>query len=249
MPLSFRDHFSSSSGAYAQFRPRYPKRLFEWLASESPARDCVWDCATGTGQAAIDLAGYFAIVAASDASAAQLASAAPHPRVAYFRCTAEASALASGVADAVVAAQAVHWFDMPAFFREAGRVAKRGGLVAVWTYGNLRMPAEVESLFVPFYEDVVGPYWPPERAIIDRGYTDVPMPFAPVVSPELTIEAPMTLAALAGYISTWSATARYREARGHDPVPELMERIAAVWGDPVSAKPGVWPMSVRAGRV
>ena len=249
MPLTFRDHFSAASPAYAQFRPRYPRALYDWIATEAPATALVWDCATGTGQAAIDLAAHFTHVVATDASRAQLAAAAAHPRVSYAQSRAEAAGLASGCADAVVAAQAVHWFDMPAFFREAGRVGRPGALVAVWTYGNLRLPPDLDALFVSFYDNVVGPYWPPERRLIERGYVDVPMPFTPVDAPVLTMDTSMTMAALEGYVGTWSATQRYREARGHDPVPVLRKALAGVWGDPASAKPAEWAMAIRAGRV
>ena len=246
---TFRDHFSSSSPAYARFRPRYPQALFDWIAAEAPAATRVWDCATGTGQAAADLAARFTHVIATDASRAQLSAAAPHPRVSYVQSTAEASGLASKCADAVVAAQAVHWFDMPAFFREAGRVARAGALVAVWTYGNVRLPPEIDAIFLPFYENVVGPYWPPERRLIEREYVDVPIPFTPVEAPVLTMETSMTMAGLEGYIGTWSATARYRQALGHDPVPGFMARVAEVWGDPASVKPADWPLTIKAGRV
>jgi SAM-dependent methyltransferase len=247
--LTFRDHFSASSPDYAKFRPRYPSALFEWIAQQCPVRERVWDCGTGTGQAALALADVFDLVIATDASAAQLAVAERHPRVGYARCAAEAAALATSSVDAVTVAQAVHWFDMPAFFREAARVARPGALVAVWTYGNLQLTPEVEALFVPFYEDVVGPYWPPERRLIERAYEDVPIPFTPVPAPDMTIEMPITLEMMGGYISTWSATQRYREALKHDPVPEFMARVAEVWADPASAKRGVWPLAIRAGRV
>ena len=246
---TFRDHFSSSSPDYARFRPRYPPALYDWIAAEAPATRRVWDCATGTGQAAVDLAARFTHVVATDASRAQLSAAAPHPRVTYLQSSAEASGLASACADAVVAAQAVHWFDMPAFFREAGRVARPGALVAVWTYGNLRLPPDVEALFVPFYEHVVGPYWPPERRLIEREYVDVPIPFTRVHAPALTMDTSMTLPALEGYISTWSATAGYRQALGRDPVPGFMAKLKDAWGDPESAKPGAWPLTIIAGRV
>ena len=41
--MSFADHFSGVSAAYAAFRPRYPDALFEFLSQVAPARDDVWD--------------------------------------------------------------------------------------------------------------------------------------------------------------------------------------------------------------
>lgn len=246
---TFRDHFSSSSHDYARFRPRYPRALFAWVAAESPARERVWDAATGSGQAALGLADDFALVVATDASRAQLASAEPHARVRYVRSTAEASGLAGRSMDAIVAAQAVHWFDRPAFFAEARRVARPGALVAVWTYGEPSVDSAVDALLTPFYRDVVGPFWPPERRLVENLYRDVELPFAPVTAPELALETRMTLAALAGYIGSWSAVQRYREAMKRDPLPEFIASVAAIWGDPASVKTTRWPMAIRAGRV
>ena len=64
----FKDHFSGVSQDYAQFRPRYPAALFDFLASVAPERNLAWECACGSGQATIDLAGRFQRVIATDAS-------------------------------------------------------------------------------------------------------------------------------------------------------------------------------------
>ncbi len=246
---TFRDHFSAAAAGYARFRPGYPSELFEWIAAESPARACAWDCATGSGQAAEGLARHFEMVVATDASAAQLAAARAAPRVTYVQSTAEAAGLATASMDAIVVAQAVHWFDMPAFFEEARRVARARALVAVWTYGNPSVDPVVDAPLTHFYTDIVGGYWPPERRMIERMYLDVDLPFTPVKAPDIRLEVPMTLEALAGYVGTWSAVQRYRQARGSDPLPALVGALGAVWGDPGSSKTTRWPMAILAGRV
>lgn len=248
MPETFRDHFSSSSPAYARYRPGYPRELFEWIAAESPARDRAWDAATGSGQAAVGLAGLFAHVVATDASRAQLSAAAAHPRVSYVRSTSEAPGLAASSVDAIVSAQAVHWFDMPAFFAEAARVGRPGALVAVWTYATLRISPDIDRALGRFYSDVVGPYWPPERRLVEREYRDVALPFAPVPAPSLTLRLEMTLASLEGYLGTWSATARYRDAVGADPVAPFIATLAPLWGRGAT-RVTEWPIAIRAGRV
>ena len=246
---TFRDHFSASSAGYARFRPRYPNALFAWVAEQSPACRRVWDCATGTGQAAEGLRRHFDFVIGTDASQAQLAHAPRGKGLAYVRSTAEASGLRAASVDAVVVAQAVHWFDIPAFFAEARRVARPGGLVAVWTYGNPSVDAAIDAVIAPFYSDVVGPYWPPERRMIERLYQDIDVPFAPVPAPDIPLRMPMTLDALAGYIGTWSAVQRYREKTGADPMPALADALAAVWGDPATPRETHWPLAIKAGRV
>jgi hypothetical protein len=66
--MNFKDYFSGHSIAYAQFRPRYPRELFVWLAEIAPARRHAWDCATGNGQTAGALAEFFDTVTATDGS-------------------------------------------------------------------------------------------------------------------------------------------------------------------------------------
>lgn len=111
MATDFKDHFSSHAGQYARSRPTYPAELFDFLVSLTNHHDLAWDCATGNGQAAVALAGRFARVIATDASAAQVANAAEHPNVTYLVATAEHSGLSHESVDLITVAQALHWFD------------------------------------------------------------------------------------------------------------------------------------------
>lgn len=249
MSRPFSDHFSGVAGAYAEFRPRYPDDLFDWLARTAPGRDLAWDCATGNGQAAVALARHFDRVIATDASADQVAAATPHPRVEYRVAAAEESGLASGSADLVTVAQALHWFDRPAFYREATRVLSPGGVLAVWSYGHpyLDDPGP-DAVFQEFYSGTVGPYWPPERALVDAGYKTIEFPFPEIEVPAFEMETRWPLASLVGYAGTWSATTRFRSARGVDPVPALARDLATAWGDPERPRRIRWPLAIRAGR-
>jgi len=123
----FTDHFSSISSAYAEFRPRYPAELFDWLASHAERRETCWDCATGNGQAAGELARRFERVVATDASEAQIGAARPDPRIEYRVAHAERSGLPDDWADAITVAQAIHWLDPAGFYREVERVARPSG--------------------------------------------------------------------------------------------------------------------------
>jgi len=249
MSRPFSDHFSGVAGAYAEFRPRYPEALFQWLAGLAPGRELGWDCATGSGQAAVALAPLFDRVVATDASAEQIAAAPPHPRVEYRVAPAESSGLAAGSVDLVTVAQALHWFDRPAFYAEAARVLDPDGVLAVWTYGHPHVdPPEADAVFQEFYSETVGPYWPPERALVDAGYRTIEFPFPEVDPPPFEMETHWTLAALLGYVATWSATTRFRRARGFDPVPALEEALAPQWGDPEEARRIRWPLAMRVGR-
>ncbi|MCP9833767.1 MULTISPECIES: class I SAM-dependent methyltransferase [unclassified Cyanobium] len=250
MSEAFIDHFGSVSGAYAHFRPTYPPPLFDWLAAVAPARQRAWDCATGTGQAAVALAAHFSEVVASDASAAQLEAASPHPRVHYRLAAAEGSGLEAGSIDLVTVAQALHWFDRPRFFAEVARVLRPGGVLAVWSYGIPHLDGEAtDALLQHFYGDIVGPYWPAEKAQVETGYRDLVLPFAALPAPSFAMEAAWSLEQLLGYGSSWSASARYRAALGSDPIDWLRPALAAVWGKAQTPRRLHWPLTIKASRL
>jgi len=132
--VKFRDHFSGVAADYAAYRPQYPAALFDWLASVSPRCELAWDCACGSGQASLPLASRFALVAASDASAIQVATATASENIRYLVAAAETAPLADGTVDLVTVAQALHWFVGDEFFAEVRRVGRPGGVFAAWTY-------------------------------------------------------------------------------------------------------------------
>lgn len=247
--MSFADHFSGVSAAYAAFRPHYPEALFDILAQAAPARTAAWDCGTGSGQAAVGLARHFAQVTATDASDAQIAHATPHAGVTYRVASAEASGLPDGSMDLVTAAQAVHWFDRPRFWVEARRVLRPRGVIAVWTYALFEIAPDIDPIVRRFYAETVGPCWPPERRLTEARYRTIDFPFAEFPLPELEIAQPVTLDDVAGYIRTWSATRGFVARHGRDPVDDLVVELSPLWGDPGTTRIARWPLAVRAGRV
>jgi SAM-dependent methyltransferase len=247
--VSFKDHFSTVSAAYAAFRPRYPAALFAYLAREAPARDTAWDAGTGSGQAAVSLAEHFGQVIATDASAEQIAHAASHPTVTYRVAAAEASGLPDSSVDLVTAAQAVHWFDRPRFWAEARRVLRPNGLIAVWTYVLVQIAPEIDAELNRFYDETVGPFWPPERRLTEQRYRTIDFPFTELRTPDFVIEQKISLDDLAGYVRTWSATRGFVKAHGHDPVDQLVAALVPLWGDPRTERRACWPIAMRAGRI
>jgi ubiquinone/menaquinone biosynthesis C-methylase UbiE len=125
MTASFKDHFSTRSADYAAYRPTYPMALVDALAEACAGTEDALDVGCGTGQLSVLLARRFGRVIATDASAKQIEAADPHDGVEYRVATAEASGLPDASVDLVVAAQAAHWFDLPAFYRERGASAVR----------------------------------------------------------------------------------------------------------------------------
>ncbi|HXE57533.1 MAG TPA: class I SAM-dependent methyltransferase [Gemmatimonadales bacterium] len=242
------DRFGDVAAAYARFRPRYPSALFDFLAGLAPRRDLAWDCATGTGQAAGELARCFRRVVATDLSPRLLRQAPRLDGIAYCAAAAESAPLRSRSAALVTVAQALHWFALDAFYAEARRVLAPGGVLACWTYGRFSLGPALDPLVDAFHRETVGPYWPPERRLVDEGYRSVPFPFEELTVPRFTMEARLTLAELGGYLGTWSAVQRYRRARGEDPVAPFLRELRPRWGDPETPAPIRWPLAVRVGR-
>jgi len=249
MAKDFIDHFASVSSGYAAFRPTYPPALFRWLAAVAPAQQRAWDCATGTGQSAGALAEHFSEVIATDASASQLAAAEPHLRVHYRLAAAEHSGLEPAGIDLVTVAQALHWFDRPRFFAEVERVLRPGGVLAVWCYGIATVEGEqVDALLQHLYHQIVGPYWPAERSLVENGYRDLSLPFESLPAPSFAMTSEWSLEQLAGYVATWSASARYRADRGRDPLEEIRAPLAAAWGVGSLQRKLQWPLSLKLAR-
>ncbi len=230
--MSFIDHFSEKSDLYASARPTYPDELFAILASLAPALDCVWDCATGNGQAALGLARHFARVEATDASEAQIAYAMSHKRVRYSVQPAEHTAFPAGSFDAVCVAQALHWFDHATFFPEIQRVLRPNGLFAAWTYDRIMLSPAINPIVKETIYDVIGPFWPKQNSLAWNGYKDIAHPFEPIEIAPPPMAFAWTLNQFLAHVHTWSATRLCMKERGPDFFEHAGERLAAVWGNP-----------------
>jgi SAM-dependent methyltransferase len=247
---TFSNHFGKVAGQYADFRPRYPEALYAWLADQCQAHALAWDCGCGNGQASVALAEYVDRVHATDASAEQIAHARPHPRVDYAVAPAQDSGLSPASVDLITVAQALHWFDRPAFYAEVRRVARPGAVIAAWTYGVHHIEgSQINATVRHFYEQVVGPFWPQERRLVETAYRQLDFPFARLETPEFDMQVEWTLAQLLGYLRSWSATARFIAAHGKDPVDALTRQLAPMWGDPERRRQISWPLGILAGRV
>ncbi|MEO8189266.1 MAG: class I SAM-dependent methyltransferase [Acidobacteriota bacterium] len=245
----FPDHFSGHASDYARHRPDYPESLFDFLAAASPARRLAWDCATGSGQAAMPLAARFDHVIATDASEKQIAEGGPDPRIDYRVAPAEESSVADRSVDLITVAQALHWFDRHRFWKEAERVLVPRGVIAVWAYDLPSVSGPVDPVVRRLAREVVGPWWPAERRIVDEGYGRLEFPFEELPAPAFRMQKSWTLADLLGYLRTWSATRRYLAAQGEDAVSLVERELSAAWGDSQTPRSLTWPIDLRVGRM
>jgi SAM-dependent methyltransferase len=244
--MTFKDHFSGHAAAYAQHRPLYPPPLFDWLAGLCRERRHALDCATGNGQAARELARHFERVTATDASAEQIAAAAPLDGVDFRTAPAESSGLPDASVDLVTVAQALHWFDVAAFYAEAARVLREDGVLAAWCYQLTSVTPAIDAIIQRYYADTVGGFWPPERVHIERGYADIAPAWPAIAAPAFEMRCDWTADAMLGYLGSWSATQRAAAATGEDPLAAIRSALRDAWGG--EPRPVRWPLVCRVFR-
>jgi SAM-dependent methyltransferase len=244
--MSFKDHFSKQAADYAKFRPRYPQKLFDYLGSIAPSRQFAWDCGTGNGQAAVGLASVFDRVIATDASEKQIANAQSRKLVDYRVAPAENSGIQSETLDLIMVAQALHWFDLGRFYAEARRVLKPDGILAASAYNLLRVEPVIDEVVNRYYYEVVGPFWPAERKLVEQ-FADLPFPFREIGPPKFEMTAQWNLDHLLGYLQTWSSTQRFIAAKGTDPLEQIIDELRTAWGDSQQTRNVTWPLVLRIG--
>lgn len=243
------DHFSGVAAAYAASRPDYPPELAAHLAAAAPGRCLAWDAGCGSGQFSRVLAAHFAAVRATDLSREQIAAAPALRGVSWAAAPADRSGLPDASADLVTAAQAAHWFDLPAFYAEARRVGRPGAVIALISYGVMEAEGPVGAALRRFHDVTLAPHWPAERRHVVTGYRDLAFPFAPLPAPVFAILRDWSLPALSAYVDTWSALRSLERAGGHATRAAFDADLAALWGDPASLRRIRWPITLRIGRI
>ena len=127
--------FDGLGSVYAKHRPTYPAEAIDWIAETLPPAGTIVDIGTGTGILARQLAerGFRVIGIEPNESMRQVAAQTLDDRIEYRNGAAEATGLATGSVDGVVAAQAFHWFDREAALREFHRILRpRGWVTLLW---------------------------------------------------------------------------------------------------------------------
>lgn len=249
--MSVQDHFSSVSATYAAARPEYPDALFDLLARHVPADARVWEPGCGSGQATRGLTARFAQVHATDPSPQQLAEHwahhEPDAHVTLAVEPGERTSLPDGSVGLVAVAQALHWFDLQAFFAECARVLAPGGVLAAWGYADFDAPAGMEQAVAAFRRDIEND-WPLGRSLVDAHYAAFDWPFARIDAPPMQLRVTWTLDRLLAYLSSYSAVVRHHARTGIDAVTAHRAALAEAWGDPATARVIRWPLFVHLRR-
>jgi SAM-dependent methyltransferase len=122
--------FGAAATAYAEHRPDYAGAAVRWALEAAPGTR-VLDLGAGTGKLTAALSALGADVVAVEPDPAMLAELRRAlPGVRALAGSAEAVPLPDASVDAVVAGNAMHWFDMAVAGPEIARVLTPGGVLA-----------------------------------------------------------------------------------------------------------------------
>lgn len=174
--LRHSSSFGAAAAAYAEHRPDYAQAALRWALDPAPGPR-VLDLGAGTGKLTATLVALGADVIAVEPDTAMLAEL--HrtlPTVHGLPGSAETIPLPDGSVDAVLAGNAMHWFDMEVAGPEIARVLAPGGVVAgLWNIFDDRVDW-VRGLERVAGSAAIGPRdtlssWRAETA--DAGYPDL----------------------------------------------------------------------------
>ena len=155
-------YFERAADDYERARPSFPSEAVELLRERLDLRPgrTVLDLAAGTGKLTRLLVGTGARVIAVEPLAgmrAVLEEAVPGAEV--LDGTAEAIPVEDASVDAATVAQAFHWFDLDAAYRELHRVLRPGGgLAVVWNTRDVPNPlhSAIDAVLKPIRDEAAG---------------------------------------------------------------------------------------------
>jgi ubiquinone/menaquinone biosynthesis C-methylase UbiE len=261
---------------YAKCRPLYPPSLYDRIISSIQIdkegnkllKTVSIDVGCGTGQASVALAGYDCLdqVIAIDPSEAQLQHATFHDKITYQVGRENSLPARDGTVVLVTAAQAAHWFDIDAFYVEVDRVLTPGGVLAIWTYGNIEFPFDEELQHLvsdKLYTDLLkkGGYWDERRQSVDDRYRNIPLISECAanfdgnyngerMSDGVDLHRILSKEELIGYLRSWSGYVTYckqnsvHEGTDKDPIVSIANFLEAEERFENNGVSVVWPVTM-----
>ncbi|KIP09387.1 hypothetical protein PHLGIDRAFT_18663 [Phlebiopsis gigantea 11061_1 CR5-6] len=185
-----------NAARYAASRPTYPRQLFEFVfqyhGRVSKARwNTAVDLGCGTGQATLELTPFQKVIGVEPSTkmieqAWSNAEAAAFPGQVEFKQSGaeDLPFLEDGSVDLITSAQAAHWFNWNKLWKEAARVLRPTGSLAVWGYSEFRLSRYPSATpLINAYSqgtdpaNSLGPHWErPGRTIVDEHLVAIPDP-------------------------------------------------------------------------
>lgn len=272
MSSSTKTLFKDQSKLYSLYRPSYDKILYDSILSYNRnnsklKRNTALDVATGSGQAAYDLCLYYDKVIGMDIQENQIKQAIDkaYNNIQFIEGSAENISLEANSIDLVCVAQALHWFDTVKFYKEAHRVMKETGTLAIWGYDLCYITAskledannakKASNIILDLYKNSeLAKYWDSRRFLIDNHYATI----APNSNDEkiwknvklenMNMSKQWKVSDLVKYISTWSAYNTYRKEKkvdsgsDSDPCVIIEKQLQEIYGANDTEITVTWPI-------
>jgi MOSC domain-containing protein YiiM/SAM-dependent methyltransferase len=262
-PVDPARSFGSVAEAYDRGRPSYPRDATAWLVGERPTT--VLELGAGTGKLTRLLAPTGVRVLAIEPVPAmrdRLRTAVPG--VDLLDGTAEAIPLPSGAVDAVVVAQAFHWFDPVRALSEIHRVLRPDGVLALaWNFRDESVPwvAELGRLIHALAGDspqARGGRWRDDLAKVGlfMPWTCIEVPHRQAMTPDEVLERVASVSFVAAGPASTRATLLEQVARllatdpataGHAGI-ELPYQSEVMWAARRTLEPGTEGVVVTVNR-
>jgi hypothetical protein len=147
-----------------------------------------------------------------------------------------------------VVAAAIHWFDLDRFYGEVGRVTRRGGVLAAWTYHVAHVGPPLDGVLWPFYRDVVARHFAAGARMVDARYEGITLPGKALPAPAFRVSVRWSADEVLRFVRTWSGVQSYMAAAKQDPVAQIAKAVRDVFGSDHSVQEVSWPLYLRAAR-
>lgn len=246
---TFSSYKQAESKHYAETRMAYHPSVYESVIANHTATggqlNTLLDIGCGPGLATRALALHFTHATGFDpgegmievARSLDLKTASSEPVGFEVTRAEEMHGIANESIDLITAANAAHWFDIPAFWARAAQVLKPGGSVAMWTSGEPAAHPDtpnadaINAAFKKYQEEHLEAYFEPGNRLTRDGYKSLVMPWdavppveafdrASLLRKEWSLaepfhagqERPISLDLLEKMLATSSPVARWRQA-------------------------------------
>ena len=216
------------AAAYATFRPTYPEIIYDTVSTFIKKYDCsgfdvAVDVACGSGQSTFPLCSQFQRVIGVDISEAQIINARAKvtenlqgsKNIEFIVGDAHDLPLESSSADLITCATAWHWLDPELFYREAKRILKPKGCLAVYGYrhgselvGDYYCQTLVSNFIDCLKEEGC---WHEKNVHCENMYAAAELPFAKTQRQEFLMPWETNLTHLIGFLSSMDGYDTYNE--------------------------------------
>jgi len=200
---TFRSYRKDESKRYAQLRLAYHPSVYESITAQHTATggklDSLLDIGCGPGLATRDLAAHFNHATGIDpgesmievARSMDIKTSTSEPVAFKLTSAEEMAGIEDNSIDVITAANAAHWFDMPAFWERAAQVLRPGGSVALWTSGELVAHPDtpnadkINEAFKKWQKDYLEAHYETGNFLVRDQYRSLVMPWnaTPPVEP------------------------------------------------------------------